>query len=42
MEEEGEELDEPDEEEEDEEPTDDGDGDAVQEVRTATHYSTFN
>lgn len=34
-EEEGEEVDEPEEEEEDEEPADDGDGDAVREVRTA-------
>ena len=35
-EEEGEEVDEPEEEEEDDEPADDGDGDAVQEVRAAT------
>ena len=35
-EEEGEEVDEPEEDEEDEEPADDGDGDAVREVRTAT------
>ena len=38
VEEEGEEADEPEEEEEDEEAADDGDGDAVQEVRSAFRF----